>query len=480
MMTVSAPEWGYAFAVVWLVLAFASALHAVMYKRDPKGAGLWLFAVFTFPIFGAWLYWTFGINRIERRAELRLGGKQKPFHPPEEVTPGLAVVDNVVSLELRTLRRVTDSVTRLPLLGGNRLEPLHNGEQAYPAMLEAIHSAQRSITLASYIFDWDRIGRSFAQALADASRRGVSVHVLLDGIGAVHSFSRTGRLLIKAGAQVAAFFPLRFPLGRLRLNLRNHRKILVVDGRIGFTGGMNISRRHMLKQLSPQRSEDLHFRVDGPIVAQMQQIFTEDWYLAKKKLLSGPDYFPPLDLLGDAVCRGIVSGPDENYEKIHLVLQGALASAERSVRIVTPYFVPSQAMISAMSMAKLRGVDVTLILPSKVDLPYMRWAADAFLWQVLQHGVRVFMRPPPFVHTKLVIVDDEWLLLGSANIDRRSFRLNFEFNLEAYDAALAGELGRWLDSLVKESKEVTLADIDARPGWVRLRDGLVRLFAPYL
>ncbi len=479
-MSVASPEWGYAFAVVWLVLACASAIHAVMYKRDPKGAGLWLFAVFTFPIFGAWLYWTFGINRIERRAERRLGGRQKPFHPPEDVTPHTAVVDHVVSLELRTLRRVTDAVTRLPLLGGNHLEPLHNGEQAYPAMLDAIHSAKQSITLASYIFDWDKTGRSFVEALASAARRGVRVHVLLDGVGAVYSFSRTGRALIKAGAQVAAFFPLRFPLGRLRLNLRNHRKILVVDGCIGFTGGMNISRRHMLKQMSLSRSEDLHFKVLGPVVAQMQQTFTEDWFLAKKTLLSGPDYFPELDAMGDSVCRGIISGPDENHEKIHLVLQGALASAERSVRIVTPYFVPSASIVSAMCMAKLRGVEVTLVLPSKVDLPYMRWAADAFLWQVLQHGVRVFLRKPPFVHTKLVIVDDQWFLLGSANIDRRSFRLNFEFNIEVYDEAMAGELGQWIDTLVKESEEVTLEDVDARPKWMRLRDGLVRLFAPYL
>jgi len=467
--------------VLWLGLGAWSAAHAVMYKRDSYSASVWALISFLLPIAGPWLYWVLGINRIERRAvrrretRLRLGPTVDPARPePSPPAPFEA------GGPLGSLRTIADRVTRLPLLSGNKMEPLHNGEQAYPAMLETIDRAEQTLTLASYIFDWDEVGHRFADTCAAAARRGVRVHILLDGIGAVTTFSRMGRRLLREGVKVAAFFPLRIPFGRLRINLRNHRKILVADGRVGFTGGMNVSRRYLMQQDSPRRVEDLHFRVTGPVVAEMQECFAEDWQLATEERLMGEEYFPALSPTGDAHCRGIISGPDEDFEKIHWILLGACSAARRSLRFVTPYFVPSAALIGAMVMASLRGVAVSLYLPSKLDLPYMRWAADAYLWQLLSHGVRVYRRPPPFVHTKLLIVDESWLLLGSANLDRRSFRLNFEFNVEAYDAVLADSLARWLDSLIPGSETVTLEKMDDRPKVVRFRDGVARLFSPHL
>ena len=171
---------------------------------------------------------------------------------------------------------------------------------------------------------------------------------------------------------------------------------------------------------------------------------------------------------------------DEDFEKIHWILQAAFAAAQHSVRIVTPYFVPTWPLISAMAVRALRGVEVTLVLPSKVDLPYMRWTADAYLWQLLQHGIRVYRQPPPFVHTKLMIVDERWVLLGSANLDRRSFRLHFEFNVEAYDTTLARELSSWLEGRIAQSQRVTLEEVDSRSTAVRLRDGLAKIVSPYL
>jgi len=477
------PGWLILSAVValWLGLGCVAAGHAVMYKRDPRAATIWVFTSFTLPAVGPWLYWTFGINRIERRAVRHLGRRDRPFRAPhlEEARADEAARDEAVG-HLNSLRTVADRVTRLPILTGNRIQPLHNGEQAYPRMLRAIAGAERSVTLASYIFDWDQVGHEFAWALGAAARRGVRVHVLLDGIGALGSFSRMGRRLIRAGAEVAAFFPLRFPFGRLRLNLRNHRKILVVDGRTGFTGGMNISQRYLACGDGPDRVEDLHFQITGPVVAEMQHAFIEDWTMATGRALSGEAYLPELSAAGTALCRGISSGPDEDFEIIHWMLQAAFASATRSVRIATPYFIPSAPLISAMAMAALRGVEIRLLLPSLVDRRFMRWAADAYLWQLLERGIRVFRRPPPFVHTKLLIVDERWILLGSANLDRRSFRLNFEFNVEAYDARLAGELSAWLDELTGRCEEVTLEQMDTRPAWRRLRDGVVKTFSPFL
>jgi len=489
----------------WWGLGAVAAGHAIMFKRDPRSTVIWVLLSFSIPLLGPWLYWRWGINRVERRAVRHLGRRERPFvpqypgHDPSATAPHEAAVGHLLPLQ-----RVADRITRLPLLPGNALLPLHNGEQAYPVMLEAIAQASRSVTLASYIFDWDEVGHRFADALAAAARRGVRVHVLFDGVGALGSFSRMGRRLLRSGAEEAAFFPLRFPFGRARLHLRNHRKILVVDGHRGFTGGMNISSRYLLRAPtladvqrpagdSPPppgqtggpppirgRVEDLHFEVRGPVVGEMQHTFVEDWALATDRVLDGPDYYPEFCGAGPALCRGISSGPDQDFEILHWILQAAFASAQHSVWIATPYFIPTSALIAAMVTAALRGVRITLLLPAVVDHPYMRWAADAYLWQLLERGIRVFRRTGHFVHTKLLIVDDRWVLLGSANLDRRSFRLNFEFNLEAYDAVLAGKLRAWLEGMAAGLEPVTLEQMDSRPRWQRLRDGCAKMLSPYL
>lgn len=473
--------WYWLFVAAWLGFGCVSAAHAIMYKRDPRSAAIWLFISFVFPIFGPWLYWGFGINRIERRAMKRRRKRARVFGSvgrEKAQADAKAVSDGVGHLQ--PLRQIGDRVTRLPLLPGNKLTPLHNGEQAYPEMLNAISLAQKNVTIESYIFDWDDTGRRFARALGEAAQRGVKVHILLDGVGAVGVVSRIGRMLLKSKAEVAGFFPLGLPLGRLRVNLRNHRKIMVVDGKIGFTGGMNISAKHYLGLNRPDRIEDLHFKVEGPVVSELQEAFVEDWYMATNKALTEDEYFPELEPCGDALCRAIISGPDENLEKIHWIIEGALAAAEHSVQIVTPYFIPTRALTSAMILAALRGVRITLIMPEELDIPLVRYATDAYLWQILEYGIGVYRRPAPFVHTKLMIVDEQWLLLGSANLDRRSFRLNFEFNVEAYDRKLAAEMSAWCAGLTEGLEPVSLEAVDSRSMLRRLRDGAVKLFSPYL
>lgn len=468
------------FVLAWVLLGGIAAAHAVMYKREPRSSGLWALLCLFLPLAGAGLYWAVGINRVERKVVRRFGRRGRPFATLTSET-SLASDDALpIPGHLAPLRTVADRVARLPLVRGNRFVPLHAGEAAYPRMLEAIRNAKRSVTLASYIFDWDEVGREFVDALSEAARRGVRVHTLLDGIGALESFSRVGRRLMRAGAEVSAFFPLRFPFGRVRINLRNHRKILVVDGQVGFAGGMNISARHFLQTDNPRRVDDLHFEVTGPVVSELQHAFVEDWALATDQLLDGERYFPPLTHAGSACARGISSGPDEPFEILHWILQAAFASAKNRVWVVTPYFVPTTALIAAMATAALRGVRITLVLPSVLDLPFMRWVADAYLWQLLEHGITVYRRPPPFVHTKLLIIDDQWVLLGSANLDPRSLRLNFEFNVEAYDVELATELARQLEKVVAPLTPVTLAEMDGRPAWRRFRDGLAKMFSPHL
>ena len=463
----------------WLLGACFAAAHAVTNKRDPLSAVIWVLVSVGVPFLGAWLYWVAGINRMERKAWKRLRRSGEHL-PTRQSLNARETFDQVAVAHLTGFRAIADQVTRLPLVSGNALRPLHNGEEVYPRMLAAIRAAERSITMSSYIFDWDDVGREFIEALGVAARRGVSVHVLLDGVGALGSLSRVGRELRKNGVQVTAFFPLKFPLGRLRLNLRNHRKMLVIDGLTGFSGGMNISAKHLLQGNTPNRIEDIHFEITGPVVTELQHAFADDWNFATANVLGGSSYFPEIDDTGAALCRGISSGPDEDFEKIYWIVLAAIADARESIWIATPYFIPTLPLIAVMSLAALRGVEVNLMLPEVVDYPFMRWAADAYLGQLLNHGVRVYRRPAHFVHTKLIIVDERWLLLGSANLDLRSFRLNFEFNVECYDTNLAGELSAWLQSLRATAQHVTMEEMAKRLQLCRLRDGLAKMCSPFL
>ena len=347
-------------------------------------------------------------------------------------------------------------------------------------MLNAIAGARRTIALSTYIFDRDEVGLAFARALSEARRHGVAVRVLIDGTGLRYSWPSILGTLRHEGVRHARFLP-PFPVGRLfTLNLRNHRKILVVDGETGFTGGMNIRVGHWLKKNPARPVQDLHFRVSGPVVAQLQEVFADDWLFAAGESLRGEKWFPRLDSAGPVIARGICDGPDEDLDKLRWTILGAVAAARESIRIVTPYFLPEPGLISALNVAAMRGVEVEIILPGKSNLPLVHWASEANWWQVLQRGCRLWLAPPPFDHTKLCIVDDCWSLVGSANWDPRSLRLNFEFNLECYDAALARTLGTLFAAKLKSARHITLADVDARSLPARLRAGAARLLTPFL
>jgi cardiolipin synthase len=302
----------------------------------------------------------------------------------------------------------------------------------------------------------------------------------VDDVGARYTWPPILRPLRLAGIPVARFLPTVVPWYFPYANLREHRKALVVDGRVGFTGGMNLREAHSLAYSPCDPVQDLHFRVEGPAVAHLQEVFADDWAFCAGEALGGERWFPPIRPNGPVLARGISSGPDDDFEKLRMIYLGALACARSSVRIVTPYFLPDNGLIASLNVAALRGVEVDILLPRENNLRLVQWASAALLWQVLEHGCRVWYTPPPFDHTKLVLVDGAWALLGSANWDPRSLRLNFEFDVECYDRALAASLEELVQSKLKQARPVTLEDVDGRPLAVKLRDGVARLFSPYL
>jgi len=306
------------------------------------------------------------------------------------------------------------------------------------------------------------------------------VRVLVDTVGARYSRPSIARELRRRKVRIALFGRTLLPWRMPYMNLRNHRKILVVDGHIGFTGGINIREGSLLQRTPQHAVQDLHFRFDGPVVGHLMHTFAQDWVFTTHEQLSGDLWYPKLERAGNVVARGINDGPDEDFEKAKLVFLGALACAQRSVRILTPYFLPDAGLIGALDVAALRGVDVKIVLPQKNNLIFVQWASTAQLWQVLKRGSRVFYSPPPFDHSKLMLVDDGWALMGSTNWDPRSLRLNFEFGVECYDTELARSLGALFDRKLEQAREVTSAQVDGRSLPVKLRDGMARLAAPYL
>jgi cardiolipin synthase len=256
---------------------------------------------------------------------------------------------------------------------------------------------------------------------------------------------------------------------------------MVVDGRVGFTGGMNIRESCLLELNLPYHVRDLHFRVEGPAVAHLQEVLVDDWAFATGERLQGGRWFPELQPAGQTLARGIVDGPDEDFERLRLTLLGAVACARSSVTILTPYFLPDSALVTSLNVAAMRRVDVDILLPAVSNLRLVQWASTAQLWQVLQRGCRVWLTPPPFDHTKLMVVDGAWVLIGSSNWDARSLRLNFEFDLECYDCELGTSLQQWVrNARLRGARPVTLAEVDNRILPIRLRDGLARLLSPYL
>ncbi len=475
--------WQYIAGGLALVLSLLASAHALLHKRDPRAATLWVGFIWFAPLVGVVLYFILGVNRIKRRAVLLRGDLERfrAQHPVNECTvERLGALLPPGGRHLTALACSTANLFSRPLLPGNRIEPLVNGDAAYPAMLEAIAQARHSVTLSTYIFDRDPAGLAFARALGEAVRRGVAVRVLIDATGTRYSWPSILGVLDRERVPQARFLRT-FPLRRiLEMNLRNHRKILVVDGRIGFTGGLNIREGHWLARQPSSPVRDLHFRIEGPVVAQMQETFVDDWFFTAGEALRGPEWFPPLEERGSVIARGITDGPDEDFEKLRWTLLGALAAAQKSVRVATPYFLPDPTLIAALNLAAMRGAAVDILLPAKSNLPFVQWASAAHWWQVLERGCRLWLSPPPFDHSKLLVVDDCWSLVGSANWDPRSLRLNFEFNVEAYDPVLAQSLAAWFDERLAQSHQTSLAEVDARSLPVRLRDGAARLLTPYL
>jgi cardiolipin synthase A/B len=357
-----------------------------------------------------------------------------------------------------------------PVVPGNRVTALLNGDQAFPAMLEAIRSARHSITLEAYIFWPGAVGTAFAQALAERSRAGVATHVILDGVGSQKLDDDLIDRMRQAGVQVVEFRPLRW-YALDRVNHRTHRKLLVVDGRVGFTGGLGIADLYLGHAQDKDHWRDGQFRAEGPVVGQLQAAFLDNWIETGGALLHGTDYFPPLDSVGGARAQAVHSSPGGGTEDLRLMYLLAIASARRTILIANPYFVPNTLAVDMLVEARRRGVNIEILMPGPItDAGLVRRASRAKWGPLLEAGVRLYEYQPTMYHNKLIVVDDYWVSVGSTNFDNRSFRLNDEANLNVFDETFARAQAEIFTRDRARSRQVTLEEWRSRPVTERLEE----------
>ncbi len=460
------------------LLSLAASIHILLTKEDVRAAIGWIGMVWLVPFAGVALYFLLGINRVARRARRRARSRPTSASRTEPVAKPV-----LREKRMANLARLGAALTGAPLLALRVCEPLEEGDEAYPAMLEAIDRAARRVWLQSYIFDWDEIGARFAEHLLLAQKRGVDVRVLIDGVGAIGTPHKLARMGLKA----AAFHPLSLRHPAI-FNLRCHRKLLIAD-ETAFLGSMNISARHLRDSAHPKRSRDIMFRLKGEAVAGLAESFAQDWCWQ-----TGEE--PPENLLrpgeedepkegragrqGQAWARVVADGPDHELRILAWMFDAALSSAHRSVAVLTPYFVPDRDLLASLAQAALKGVEVDIYLPEKSNQPLVDLASRALWPELLALGCRIHLTPPPMDHSKLMVVDGQWAMIGSSNWDLRSLRLNFELNVEIYGRRLVRVVE---DRIARHARGARLLPASwgrTVPLWRRLAHRTAWLLTPYL
>lgn len=490
--------WIGALGFLHLLLFLAVAYHCLQNRRPATSALLWIFIAWTLPALGALFYLAFGINRLPVKGWLKHQADQELLSERQKIAEGEApelvywrAVHNQFMTEppsdfAKTLNNAMDaSLKEYPLLGGNDIKPLLNGDEAYPAMLEAIRQAENHVNLVSFIIKNDNTGREFMDLLADKAREGCEIRLIYDRYGS--STAVFSGLFRKYKAvpnfEILSWTQANVLKRQLQYNLRNHRKLLVVDGKQAFVGGINISDTNVTRNNIPP-FEDFHFQVSGPVVQELQYTFLRDWHFMTRESAANllhQRFFPELPAKGSAAVRIVNSGPTAGeMQIISDVVFSCIVSARRDILAVTPYFVPGDALLQAIRIAALRGVRTRLIVPQKNNHTIAGWAARARYEDLLEAGVEIYERRSPFIHAKALTVDDEVALIGTANLDERSLRLNYETNLSVYDQGFIAELKQLLVYELSQSNKVSLAAWLDRSRQQRILENFCNLFSPVL
>lgn len=455
----------------WVIAGVAFAL--VPFRRPPAEARSWLLIFFGLPWLALFVYALIGRPYFAADRQARIAKLPALL---EKIRKSIAHTDapTTLSSDNSAIASLAQGVGGFPATTGNQIKFLDEYAKVYETMAAAIDEAHDHVHLEFYIFRDDGFGRLIIEALERAVIRGVKCRVLVDALGSHGSLRRLKRRLRKSGIEAHDILPLRRRLRSSRLDLRNHRKILVVDGQIGFTGSQNILDP---TEHSGRKSKNLFLRVEGPVVSQLQAVFAQDWYLETFEELVNPSYYPAPEVRDDKTAQIVATGPETPDVGPDLIFAKAMYNASEEIVITTPYFIPNDALISAVKAALLGGVRVSLITPERSDHRLVGLAQRSYYAQLLRTGMKIYRYGPDFLHAKHVRVDHEVAIIGTSNMDIRSFELNAEIDLICYDTQLARELGDLEKGLVESSKELTLDEWNKRSLWSKVLENTARLMA---
>jgi cardiolipin synthase A/B len=476
--------WSYVWVLNYLAVILAIE-NILRNRREPRGMLAWILALILLPFVGLFLYMLIGPVPIQRKMRRRILRRKI-------IAPSLAEQKAILSKshDARVLAKFDDSTRGLMRLAtalsdaivtsGNSMLVHHDAERAFLNHSLGIESAEHHIHMEYYIFAADETGTAMRDLLVKKAKQGVEVRLLLDAVGCWKLSRRFVREMQGHGIEVAFFLPWGLTNRRLQLNCRNHRKLTVIDGKRGFTGSKNIADEYLGRVKKFGKWRDTYVEMQGPCVTQLQVVFAEDWHFATKTKLISPKYFPPPEVSGDKVVQVVQSGPDGRGDVMHQLLNSAVSDAAKSISIVTPYFVPDRAMMLALTSAAYQGVHVRLLLPSKSDSFLVLWAGRTFYADLIDAGVEIYEYDDCMIHSKVVIVDQRWSMVGSANMDVRSFQLNFELTNIIYDEDVSRELQVDFDGLCLKARRI---DNQALTSWTypeTLAMGFARLATPIL
>ncbi len=469
------PHWRGWLGASWALYLLVLAVWIVLQKRSPLSSLSWILALAALPVLGFVVYYFLGPQKIRRQRIKRQKLRRLHASHGPHVDPAEDPQDRLPRRK-QSLGRLLRATTGAPVSSARSVQLLSGGAATFAALHAAIAAAQRHVHLAYYIFEPDRVGLALLDELVAAARRGVHVRLLVDAVGSPRLRRRHVAALREAGGEVALFHPFRLAGLRPLLNLRLHRKMVIVDGHVGFTGGINVTQRQH-EGLDPHAFHDLHLRFEGAAVVWLQTIFAEDWLYATRHPLDEAGLYPE-NAPGPVAMQIVGSGPDGLWEAIHRVHLQAISDARERIWLATPYFVPGEPALYALAGAALRGVDVRVLVPRRSDTLLVTFAARSYFDELMEAGVRFYEYQPTVLHTKALLVDDDCVLLGSANFDMRSFRLNFEVCAAIYDKSAAALLAHQFERDFSQSRRV------ARPRRVdpmrRLAEAMARLLSPVL
>lgn len=463
--------------IVYVVVLSAWIIHE---KRQPLATLAWVLSLAALPVVGFVVYFFLGPQRLKRvRSRRAVALDRVRASLPDLRTLDESSMGQKVAPRSRQLMALALNNGQSPLSAGNDVRVLRNGTETFPALEEAIRGAKHHVHLEYYIWNPDTVGARLRDLLVERARAGVQVRVLVDALGSRDAGERFFAPLIAAGGEFGAFNPVSFAAVRPKINLRNHRKIVVVDGGIAFTGGLNVGDEYAGIDPDCGVFRDTHLRVAGPAARALQRVFLEDWNFATGRSVTAPEFFKAPDA-GEQLVQVVAGGPDRDWQTIQQLFFAAITGARDRVLLATPYFVPDEPVLTALVTASLRGVDVTLLVPRSTDHHIVRAAGRSFYDELLKAGIRVHEYLPGFLHAKTVIVDGVFASVGSANLDQRSFRLNYELNIALYGESVAGELETIFEQDLTVSREITAEDRRTVGTFERFGEACARVLSPLL